>query len=236
MAAAKPRVLIVYYSFTQQARRVAEATADVLRDRGCEVRLAAIEFTDERYADRFSNFPFRRVYHDLFSMLSAQLRRATGKIRFPEEALIGDYDLVCIGSPTWWLTTCMPIRSFMMSEAAGRLLKGKHFAAFVVCRRYWRNNLNTVKKLGIKQGGIFVEGIHFVYEGGQVRSMLSLISFLGTGEYRQRYFGVKIPPTNLKVDFSRPTREFANRLADSLGGLVQIDTAAGRPHGQSSVA
>jgi hypothetical protein len=25
-------------------------------------------------------------------------------------------------------------------EAAARLLEGKRFAAFVVCRRYWRNN------------------------------------------------------------------------------------------------
>jgi hypothetical protein len=72
MTEAKPSVLIIYYSFTQQARRVAEATADVLRDRGCEVRLAAIEFTDDRYADRFSRFPFRRVYYDLFTMLPAQ--------------------------------------------------------------------------------------------------------------------------------------------------------------------
>jgi menaquinone-dependent protoporphyrinogen IX oxidase len=223
MTEAKTRVLIVYYSFTQQARRVAEATADVLRDRGCEVRLAAIEFTDDRYADRFSRFPFRRVYYDLFTMLPAQLRRATGQIRVPEDALADNYDLICIGSPTWWLTTCMPVRSFLKSEAAARLLKGKRFAAFVVCRRYWRNNLNTVRRLGVKQGGTFIDGIHFVYEGGQVRSMLSLISFLGTGEYRQRYLGVKIPPTNLKVDFSRPAHEFANRLADNLQGLKARD-------------
>jgi hypothetical protein len=57
----------------------------------------------------------------------------------------------------------MPVRSFMKSEAAGRLLKGKRFAAFVVCRHYWRNNLNTVRKLGIKQDGSFVtESISFM--------------------------------------------------------------------------
>jgi menaquinone-dependent protoporphyrinogen IX oxidase len=222
MTETKPRVLIVYYSFTQQARRVAEATADVLRDRGCEVRLAAIEFTDDRYADRFSRFPFRRVYYDLLTMLPAQLRRATGQIRVPEEALTDNYDLVCIGSPTWWLTTCMPVRSFLKSEAAERLLKGKRFAAFVVCRRYWRNNMNTVRKLGVKQGGTFIDGIHFVYEGGQVRSMLSLISFLGTGEYRQRHLGVRIPRTNLQADYLRPAQAFANGLADNL-----LNTAIG---------
>ena len=74
-------------------------------------------------------------------------RRATGEIRIPPEAESGDYDLVCIGSPTWWLTTCMPIRSYLESDEAGRLLKGKSVAGFVVCRRYWKNNLETVMKL-----------------------------------------------------------------------------------------
>jgi hypothetical protein len=33
---------------------------------------------------------------------------------------------------------------------------------------------------------------------------------------RERYLGVKIPPTNLKPDFPGPARVFANKLADSL--------------------
>jgi hypothetical protein len=32
------------------------------------------------------------------------------------------------------------------------------------------------------------------------RSLLSLISYLGTGEYRERYLGVKILPTNLQPE------------------------------------
>ncbi len=114
-------------------------------------------------------------------------RRATGEIRIPPEAESGDYDLVCIGSPTWWLTTCMPIRSYLESDEAGRLLKGKSVAGFVVCRRYWKNNLETVMKL------------------------------LGTGEYRERYLGIKIPPTNLQPDGDDAARAFAGQLADRLG-------------------
>jgi flavodoxin len=225
MMTASPKVLIIYYSYTQQTRRVADAAAEVFRQRGCEVRLAGVEFIDERYRKQFSVFPFGRVYFGLFRMLIPQLRRATGRVRFPEEALSETYDLVCIGSPTWWLTTCMPIRSFMHSEAAGRLLRGKKFAVFAVCRRYWRSNLNTVRKLGERKGGMFVDGIHFVYEGGQIRSMLSLISYLGTGEYRNLYFGVRIPRTNLKPDYAVPTRAFANRLADGLLGIRSTETS-----------
>jgi hypothetical protein len=114
----RPRVLLVYYTYTQQTKRVAAGMADVLRDRGCEVSLAEIEFTDERWADRFSRFPFRHAYFDVLGMLAAQLRGATGEIRIPEEARDGDYDLICVGSPTWFFRPSVPIRSFLTESAS----------------------------------------------------------------------------------------------------------------------
>jgi hypothetical protein len=155
-------------------------------------------------------------------MMPAQLRSATGEIRIPDEAKDGEYDLVCIGSPTWWIKTSVPVRSFLKSDTAGRLLDGKRFAAFVVCRRYWSINLKAVKKLGTKRGGEYVDGIHFSFAGGQVRSLLSLLSYFGKGEDRPRYLGVKIPPTNLKPDYAEQAQAFANKLAN---GLVEARTA-----------
>src|SRR4051794_15888093 len=195
MTTATPRVLVVYYTYTQQSLKVADEIAAVLSGRGCDVRLCGIEFTDSRYAQRFSRFPLRRPFLDILGMLPAQIRGATGEIRVPDEARQGDYDLICVGSPTWWLKTSVPVRSYLKSEEAGRLLKGTRFAAFVVCRRYWSINLKAVRKLGAKQGGEWITGIHFSFAGGQVRSLLSLLSYFGKGENRARYLGVKIPPT-----------------------------------------
>ena len=212
-----PRVLFVYFTYTQQSLKVAEAMAGVLRDRGCEVRLAGIELTDSRWAQRFRRFPFRHPYGDIFGMMPAQLRGATGEIRIPEDATDGDYELVVIGSPTWWIKTSVPIRSYLKSDAAGRILNNTRFAAYVVCRRYWGFNLRGVRKLGAERGGEYVDGTHFSFAGGQVRSLLSLISYFGKGENRERYLGVKIPPTNLKPDYVEQARAFAIRLADGLG-------------------
>jgi hypothetical protein len=55
------------------------------------------------------------------------------------------------------------------------------FAA-VACRRYWKHNLKTMRRRATKHGGTWVDGIHFRYQGGQVRS---LISYLGSGENRE---------------------------------------------------
>jgi menaquinone-dependent protoporphyrinogen IX oxidase len=219
-----PRVLFVYFTYTQQSLKVAEVMAEVLRDRSCDVRLAGIELTDSRYAERFTRFPLRHAYRDIFGMMPAQVRGATGEIRIPEEARDGDYDLVVIGSPTWWLRTSVPIRSWLKSDAAGRVLKGKRFAAYVVCRRYWGFNLKAVRKLGTERGGEYVDGIHFSFAGGQVRSLLSLISYFGKGETRERYLGVKIPPTNLKPDYLEQAQAFATGLADGLRGDARSES------------
>src|SRR5437588_3745280 len=215
--ATKPSVLFVFYTHTQQSLRVADTMAGVLRERGCDVSLAGVEFTDPHYARKFGRFPFRHGVLDLLTVLPAQVRRATGQIRIPDAAREGDYDLVVFGSPTWFFTTNMPLRSYLKSAEAGKVLAGKRFAAYVVCRRYWSINLKEVRKLATAQGGTYTGGTKFQFAGGQVRSLLSLLSYFGKGEMRERYLGMKIPPTNLKPDFTGQAQVFAHRLAVRLG-------------------
>jgi menaquinone-dependent protoporphyrinogen IX oxidase len=214
--AIKPSVLFVYYTHTQQTRRVCDAMADVMRERGCDVTTAPIEFTDLRFAEKFSRFPFKHAILDLLTVLPGQTFRRTGEIEIPDAARGGDYDLVCFGSPTWFFTTNMPLRSYLKSDAAQKVLSGKRFAAYVVCRRYWSINLKEVKKLARAQGGEYVGGTKFQFAGRQIRSLVALISYFGKGVMRERLLGVKIPPTNLKPDFADEARSFANELADDV--------------------
>lgn len=215
-SARSPSVLFVYYTYTQQTQKVIDAMAEELRGRGCDVRLGLIEFTDPRYEGRFEMFPMPHPLREVLGMLPIEARRGTGTISVPDVVTARDYDLVCIGAPTWWLSTNVPIRSFLESQTADRVLKGKRFAAIVPCRRYWKHNLKTIRRLGAKRGGEYVDGIHFRYEGGQVRSLLSLLSYLGSGTYRDKYLGVKIPPTNLRDYHLKQATNFAGQLADRL--------------------
>jgi hypothetical protein len=217
MSADKPRVLFVYFTYSQQTFRVVEAMTVTLRERGCEVAQARIEFIDPRYTDLFSHFPFKHPWLAVARMISPQLGHATGQIRVPDIVREGDYDLVCIASPTWWFNPCMPIRSFLESDLAGTVLAGKRFAVVVVCHRYWKTNLATLKALGIKKGGKFVDAIHFIAAGGSVGSMLALMGYLGTGAVQERYLGVKLPPPNLQPSYAGEAHSFAGELADGLG-------------------
>ena len=53
---------------------------------------------------------------------------------------------------------------------------------------------------------------------------MSLLSYFGKGEMRERSLGIKIPPTNLKPDFGDQARAFANELADKVTGKERPPT------------
>src|SRR3954454_16910761 len=123
--ATRPQVLMVYYTHTKQAQRVSEAMAEVLRARGCDVTQASIEFTDPKYSKNFKTFPVKHAVFSILTLLWPQTRRKTGQIKIPDEPKAGDYDLVCVGSATWFFTTNMPMRSYLKSAEARTVFAGK---------------------------------------------------------------------------------------------------------------
>jgi menaquinone-dependent protoporphyrinogen IX oxidase len=213
-AAAKPRVLIVFFTLTKQSGRVVDATARSLEARGCEVTTSLIEFTDKRWAPTLSQFPMKRPIQQIASVLTAQLRHKVGDIRIPSEAQAGDYDLVLIASPTWWFQTSMPIRSYLESPAARAILDGKPFATMSISRRYYGVNLRQQRRLGEKNGGRFTDETHFVAAGGQVQSMLSWLGYMKHGEPQERVMGLEMPPPNLQPSFEAQANAFVDGLVD----------------------
>jgi flavodoxin len=212
----KQKALVVYYSLTKQSGRVADALAKALEERGFEATKAFIEFTDERWVPKLSQFPMDRPFPQIASILFAQLRHKTGEIRIPPEAESGDYDLVLLASPTWWFQTSMPIRSYLVSSAAKNVLEGKPFAAASISRRYYSINLRQQKKLAEAAGGRFLDKTHFVVAGGQVKSMLSWLGYMKHGEAQERVMGLKMPPPNLKPDYEEQAATFIEGLVTSV--------------------
>jgi flavodoxin len=215
-AESKPRVLLVYHTFTQQTGHVAKVMADRFAEHGCEVTTASLEFTDPKYSKIFSKWPMSLPALRIPALLVPQRRRKTGEIGIPPEAQQGDYDLVVIGSPTWWLTVNMPVRSYLKSPAAKNVLEGKPFAAYSTSRRYWKGNMTEVRQLGEEAGGTWHGETHFLALGNQVNSMLSWLAFMRHGEPKERFLGVRMPPPNLGPDFEEQARSFVDGLADGV--------------------
>jgi flavodoxin len=213
-AVADPHVLFVYYSFTRQTAHAAETMADALRARGCDVTFAPLEFTDSHYGKRFRRLPMKWPIAKIVGMLPAQARRKTGDIRVPTEATEGNYDLVVLGAPTWWLTTCMPMRSYLHDPALKQVVEGKPFAVFSTSRRYYKRNIKTMRTFGEKAGGRYIDETHFVADGNQVMSMWSWLVFMRHNTEKRRWFGVPMPKPNLSADYETQALGFIKSVAD----------------------
>ena len=129
--AAKPSVLFVYYTYTQQTRKVVRGDG-----RACSAAAAATwpwpRSSSPTPATRtVQPVPHATAVPEVVAMIPAEPRRRPAKIGIPAVVTERDYDLVCIGSPTWWLSTDVPIRSFLESDTASQVLHGKPFAAAV---------------------------------------------------------------------------------------------------------
>jgi menaquinone-dependent protoporphyrinogen IX oxidase len=209
----RPRVLILYYSFTNQTHRVAEAMGERFSEQGCEVELCNIEFVDDRYR---IEHPFRPVILKLLGWLVPQLLGRCGEVRVPDEVVHGNYDLICIGSPTWWLHPAMPVTSFLKSSSAAELLAGKPIAVFAVCRKLWWNNMRKVKQLAKRQGARFVDGAAFCFQGNQIQSALSFISYLKNDQDLERVWGIRIYRFGIPEDGIARAQEFASKLVGSI--------------------
>lgn len=231
-ANANPKVLIVYHTFSQQTSKVADAMAEAFSAHNCDVTKALIEFPDPEWTRKvFTGVPMRRPAINLVKILVAQRTRKTGEIRTPPEAQSGDYDLIVFGSPTWWLTTNMPIRTYLKSDAAKKVLGGKPFAAAAVCRRYWKGNIHDIRKLGEGNGGTWVGETHFVSDGNQVTSMLSWLGWMKHGEPQETVFGIKMPPPNLRADYKEQARSFVDGLVDKVLAQQPAAPAEGAAQG-----
>ena len=211
-----PRVLFVYYTYTQQTLKMVEAMADVFRDRGCDVQQASIEFTDLTLRQAILAVPVPtsvpRPVRDDPRADSRGDGRDSHSGRGPRRQL---------RPRLHWFAHLVaqdqrPDSLLPEVRRRRRILDGKRFATFVVCRRYWGINLKAVRRLAKAKGGDYVDGAHWAFAGGQIKSLLSLLSYLGTGENRDSYLGVRIPPTNLQSDDLEGARTFASRLADRL--------------------
>ncbi len=75
--AAKPKVLFVYYTYTNQTLKVVEGMSEVMTKRGFEVTLAAIDLTDKRYTPTFTSFPMRRPFLQVSAMIPTEIFRKT---------------------------------------------------------------------------------------------------------------------------------------------------------------
>lgn len=142
----KKRVLIIYYSFTQQTRIL-------LKKFGAGLEREDIEVQHERLAPvKPYEFPFRT---DL-KLARAMVRtffRTRSEIHDISSACFGEWDHIILAGPTWSYHPSGPVLEFL-DRFGERVCRGKNVTIFISCRSYWRLHFRFVNKALIKLGAI----------------------------------------------------------------------------------
>ena len=133
----RKRVLIVFYSFTQQTRILLKKFVEGLEGEGVEVALERLEPVDPY------TFPFKTNFRLAAAMVRTFFRRRT-TIHPVSDICFEDWDCIVLAGPTWSYHPSGPMLDFL-DRYGQQVCTGKMVIPFISCRSYWRLHYWTIK-------------------------------------------------------------------------------------------
>lgn len=136
----RKRVLILYYSFSEQTRILVEALCA-----GLETSPALVITTERLETVLPISLPFNSPVRLIQAMISACFcRRVPIKpLRIDQNTL---WDLIIIAGPTWSYLPSGPILALLDGEAK-KLCRQRRVMVLISCRAYWRLHNYWIKRL-----------------------------------------------------------------------------------------
>ena len=135
------RVLILYYSFSEQTKTLVEALSLGLRTAG-----PALAVTTERLETiQPQSLPFPSLWQLLLAMFTAFLGKRVPvkpiKIKHTDQ-----WDLIILAGPTWSYLPSGPVLAFLDGEGQ-MICRQQRVMALISCRAYWRLHNWYIKRL-----------------------------------------------------------------------------------------
>lgn len=133
----RPKVLIIFFSFSRQTRKLVQAVAEGMESQGVDVvrqRLVPVETL---------NFPFKSISTTFLMMLLTLLRKRI-PIRPLDKKSFHRYDMIILAGPTWSYNPSGPVLSFL-DDYGERILKNQLVLPIISCRSYWRTHWYYLK-------------------------------------------------------------------------------------------
>lgn len=132
------RILIVYYSYTQQTRILLRRFAAGLTSEGVTVTLEPLKPAAPY------EIPFRTTTR-LFGAMVATFFRRRMRISPLTATCYGPWDAVVLAGPTWSYNPSGPMLDFL-DRYGQEVCSGKQVIPFISCRAYWQLHFRVIQK------------------------------------------------------------------------------------------
>lgn len=163
----KNRVLIVYYSFTQQTRLLVKSLGSGLREQGVEVQF-------ERLIPQKSyGFPFKSNFGLARAMTETFFRKRT-EINDLSDVYRQQWDCVVIAGPTWSYHPSGPVLEFL-DQYGSVVCRGQKIVALISCRSYWKIHYWSLRHTFKKYGAAMVSPLVFEHPTREPYRFIGLV-------------------------------------------------------------
>ena len=211
----KKRVLVLLYSQTGQLSEVVDQILAPLRaDTAIEVCVQALRPV-KPFPYPWPFFPFMDAFPE-----SALMRPcAMQPLDLAEDA---SFDLVILSYQVWYLAPSLPVMSFLKSEQAARLLKGKPVVTVIACRNMWLMAQEKVKGLLLDVGAKLTDNVALTDLSPTLATLITTPRWLWFGK-KDGFWG--LPPAGLTAEQVSGSRRFGRALREALRNGEEITGA-----------
>src|SRR6516165_342471 len=180
-------ILLIYYSQSGEAGRVAETLATTLCD-------PEVELVVERLRPKQEYpFPWKSV-GQFFAILPECHLGPLPELEAPAFDPDQKFDLVILIYQVWFLAPSLPVQAFLKSRAA-RVLKGAKVMTVSVSRNMWQSASETMKQLLADAGARHIDNIVVTHQGPAWATFITTPRALLFGK-KEGFWGI-FPPAGL---------------------------------------
>lgn len=205
------RILLLYYSQSGDAARVADALAGALQAPGVDVDRESIRPV----------VPYPFPWRNLFRFFNVLPECQLGPPPAIHEPAFDDgcaYDLIVLVYQVWFLAPSLPVQGFLASPAA-RVLSGRKVLTVSVSRNMWQSASETMKARLRNLGAVHIDNIVVTHQGPPWATFVTAPRLLLFGK-RDPFWKV-FPPAGLSDAELQRVQRLGEAVRDQLDRLCQ---------------
>jgi hypothetical protein len=207
------RILLLYYSQSGEAGRVAETLVDGLRGPDVDVLVERLRLKQEY------PFPWRSVGR-FFAILPECHLGPLPELETPQFNPDQKFDLIILVYQVWFLTPSLPVQAFLHSAHA-RVLRDARVMTVSVSRNMWQSASEMMKQLLAAAGARHIDNVVITHQGPAWATFITTPRALLFGK-KEGFWGI-FPPAGLDNASLERIAGFGKAILERRERLQQAD-------------
>ena len=178
------KILFLSYSQSGQANAIVQSFAKGFEGDNCVFEQIK---PVQPFPFPWTTFQFFNAFPETFAQQKIELQPFS-------QPTTNDYDLIVFASQPWFLTPSPAASSFLQSDVAKEIFKGKPVVTLIGCRNMWLGAQEKVKTHLLRLEGKLMGNIALVDRTDNVKSVITILRWMLTGKKDAFWF---FPPAGV---------------------------------------